>query len=324
MYSEANTLCSATFSNGSTLVGKGSHKIFTFDSGWVKMESLSLTNECDSTSKWSLMKWKLLEKFLTRENRFFFKRQVDITSQAGKTRRRDYYTDAFGLKTTALLAKGLSFITKMVTGKIIQSQTLRRLIPQSMQETTYLKGCEIQNFLIEQEKTWMQLDRLQKLGTDQSKGLIWHQKSQRKDGLKEICEKRQSLHASTAGNSSSHSCQTQNYVQETVQQNSRTTKTKQLLGNVLCAARNLITTNIVRSRVVPVSVESCTGTKTTKVYNLTLESENVYYANGVLVANCFEALCQTFAKQVARTDTRHSRSNRRVTIANDVDYSIFG
>lgn len=220
--------------------------------------------------------------------------------------------------------KGLSFITKMVTGKIIQSQTLRRLIPQSMQETTYLKGCEIQNFLIEQEKTWMQLDRLQKLGTDQSKGLIWHQKSQRKDGLKEICEKRQSLHASTAGNSSSHSCQTQNYVQETVQQNSRTTKTKQLLGNVLCAARNLITTNIVRSRVVPVSVESCTGTKTTKVYNLTLESENVYYANGVLVANCFEALCQTFAKPVARTDTRHSRSNRRVTIANDVDYSIFG
>jgi hypothetical protein len=31
------------------------------------------------------------------------------------------------------------------------------------------------------------------------------------------------------------------------------------------------------------------------VYNLTLDSENVYYANGILVANCFDALALTFA-----------------------------
>jgi len=33
----------------------------------------------------------------------------------------------------------------------------------------------------------------------------------------------------------------------------------------------------------------------TSVYNLTLEKENVYYANGILVANCADALMLTFS-----------------------------
>lgn len=55
-----------------------------------------------------------------------------------------------------------------------------------------------------------------------------------------------------------------------------------------------------------------------------LERKDEMKKRGMSSPDVFEALCQTFAKQVARTDTRHSRSNRRVTIANDVDYSIFG
>ena len=33
----------------------------------------------------------------------------------------------------------------------------------------------------------------------------------------------------------------------------------------------------------------------TRVYNLTLDRDNVYYANGILVANCADALALTFA-----------------------------
>ena len=34
------------------------------------------------------------------------------------------------------------------------------------------------------------------------------------------------------------------------------------------------------------------------MFNLTLDEDNVYYANGVLVANCADALALTFAADV--------------------------
>lgn len=55
-----------------------------------------------------------------------------------------------------------------------------------------------------------------------------------------------------------------------------------------------------------------------------LERKDEMKKRGMSSPDVFEALCQTFAKPVARTDTRHSRNTRRVTIANDVDYSVFG
>jgi len=52
-------------------------------------------------------------------------------------------------------------------------------------------------------------------------------------------------------------------------------------------------TNIGRLNVAAISVRQESAPQTS-VYNLTLEKENVYYANGILVANCSDALMLTF------------------------------
>ena len=39
-----------------------------------------------------------------------------------------------------------------------------------------------------------------------------------------------------------------------------------------------------------------------KVYNLTLDADNVYFANGVLVANCADALALTFAVPIGNPE----------------------
>lgn len=46
-------------------------------------------------------------------------------------------------------------------------------------------------------------------------------------------------------------------------------------------------------------VETSSEDCAVKVYNLTLDRDNVYYANGVLVANCGDALALTFAEPVS-------------------------
>ena len=73
--------------------------------------------------------------------------------------------------------------------------------------------------------------------------------------------------------------------------------TKLLKEFVRSVASRLSTTNI---GIRPVAVERV-QTKcvpATRVLNLTLETENVFYANGVLVENCADALALTFASPV--------------------------
>ena len=73
-----------------------------------------------------------------------------------------------------------------------------------------------------------------------------------------------------------------------------TSAQKQRLRTALSAVRNFVSTGIGLRPVVPVSVRTdCVGK--TLVYNLTLDRDNVYYANGILVSNCADALALTFA-----------------------------
>jgi hypothetical protein len=59
--------------------------------------------------------------------------------------------------------------------------------------------------------------------------------------------------------------------------------------------RRFSRTGIGRRRVVPVSVAT-ESVPPTRVWNLTLLRHNAYYANGILVFNCADALIHTFAQ----------------------------
>lgn len=69
---------------------------------------------------------------------------------------------------------------------------------------------------------------------------------------------------------------------------------RNLIANV--AEMLLIITNTRSNRIAPTSVQTHRA-NLTRVYNLTLEHENVYYANGVLVSNCADAFVLTFAEE---------------------------
>jgi hypothetical protein len=60
---------------------------------------------------------------------------------------------------------------------------------------------------------------------------------------------------------------------------------KQNQKSAVSAIRSFLQTNIGRWNVVPKSVQT-ESVQDTKVYNLTLEKHNAYYANSILVFNC--------------------------------------
>jgi hypothetical protein len=119
-------LTTCKFSNGSSLTGKGSHKIFTWNRGWVTMDALMLTDSLESNSWPNKMKWLILKTLFTKDKNTDFKHQVDIISQAGKMSRKDFYTDAYGEMHLALSQRADTYITKMATGLITELKTLKR------------------------------------------------------------------------------------------------------------------------------------------------------------------------------------------------------
>lgn len=69
---------------------------------------------------------------------------------------------------------------------------------------------------------------------------------------------------------------------------------KQLRASVQSVAQSLWSISIACRPVVPVAVQPYDAGGPVIVYNLTLDGDNVYYANGVLVANCADALSMTY------------------------------
>jgi hypothetical protein len=58
---------------------------------------------------------------------------------------------------------------------------------------------------------------------------------------------------------------------------------------------------------------------------LQLERKDEMKRRGMASPDCFESLCQTFSRPVARNDVKHRRiSSNRVRVAQDIDYSFFG
>lgn len=91
-----------------------------------------------------------------------------------------------------------------------------------------------------------------------------------------------------------------------------TSGTRPMFERAIGAAARLLRIVTGTQRVAPVSVETA-SVQPTLVYNLTLEQDNAYYANGVLVFNCL-----TFAEPVTPRD-RNAIPRRPYVARQDFD-----
>lgn len=282
--SETDSLTRVGLSNGKHLSGKGAHKIFTWDEGWRRMDTLSLTNEIESVK--NLPIWKFLNALSTKVKTTGFKALADIILADRKThRRRDFYTDLSGLSTTALFLKACSFIIKTLIGK---TTTLPIL---NLWKAASILGCTCVNALRTRLSNsgivnfWTRLLPLPCIGTN-------HQRVGRGISEMERClgQSVNELNANAGAVKYSRLSGQQSIALSVVSTNLKEQNTGKPEG-ALFAAIHLMFSNITQRRIALSSVEQLRlpAERPVKVFNLTLEEHNAYYANGVLVQNCADA-----------------------------------
>ena len=292
--SYTDEITKVSFSNNQSLEGKGKHKVFSFKSGECQLDALSLTfYEVESYSKWRMMKWRILSLFFTKVANIEFKHLVDIIKQKIKQKNIGFYTAVFGLIISVIFQKAITFTTKMVTGLITISKILSLFAGKSIGQTTCLNGLMMLN-------TGQRMQPYSKQSGIKQKAGINLKREKTGTGNMDLMfgriEKQNPQFVNDVINNIKPISRTENpfaIVQEHVIKkgvmNGKRPKSKIVFG----AIKSFLRTSIGMSNVVVHHVELKKGFMT-RVYNLTLEKHNAYFANNILVFNCADSLMLTF------------------------------
>lgn len=286
---EVSELTSVSFSNGSKLCGKASHKVFTKEQGWVPLGELSLTSTIESAN--DLPVWNLLNSCFTRDESTAFKVLVDTIKTTTGLRRRDFYIGLSGVSTMGLFLKACASITKMVIGPIIESRIWRFMNAGSTSQCIFESGGKISRFVKTFSNTLLRIEKKLLNGiipAMDSNGIQIMPFKPLKREFQGDTSVRCAGWYSGAKNSPTY-CSAHSHA-----------GTKSITGalNALTkfawyAAKNLAANGqTLQQPIVPVTVQRSQLLESKKVFNLTLREHNAYYANGVLVDNCLVMLIE--------------------------------
>ena len=280
------------FSNGSNLIGKSKHKVFTWENGWVQMSDLSLTNT--NESEHDLPLWDYLDSLFTRVENTGFKALVDTIRTGTIMRLRDFFIELSGRSTLVVFLKVFASITKTAIGVMIdrviwslcRSALTCRIIFENVSKTRNIEETTLSN--------WLTLEWAQVCGTNPRKEESGTASIPNVRGLMAKLQRAWRF-VQNAGRHLNHSITTAvpfMSVLSDVRGNDIGEFTMILRRVALCVAQNLWHTGSIRQKPVPLTVERFSVTVPVKMYNLTLMEHNVYYANGILVENCMVTMVE--------------------------------
>jgi hypothetical protein len=307
--SETLFLTTVEFSNGAALRGKGAHKIFTWGSGQTRLDALPLTIEVEPFGRRRRLLWLSASFLCTEVRNIGFKHAVDIIARANRLTASAFFIGAFGLTIMALSRKVFIYITKITTGATALSTILNFRMELSI--AGIIGNCGWPTIKKETNKISTRQEWLRQNGTDQARGwsgtenmALRHGKTENPlDRFVRFARRPIGLFSRTALDSAV--C--------LAKERPITKNPKTMFAPVVGAARRFLRIVTGTQAVVPASVQT-ENVLPTKVYNLTLERDNAYYANGILVYNCL-----TFAYPVMPSD--HTMSLTKKSNQHTIDYN---
>lgn len=281
------------------LIGTPDHKIFTWNRGWVPLQMLRKCDKIESL-KIGLIKWQILNLLYTKAKCSQFSTRVSIIAQDAIVERTlemsGFYTGGFGLRKMAQFLMVTTSTISMVIGVITGLKTLNAFLDRSISAFICKSGLSLQNIAKETKKTWMLPGKRLVSGTALTRGgngTLSMQKGridQSGNSLalsapKSFCLGAQELPKHAQKNALSKML--------TIRQNPfANPSANAVVMNSHMQSRELANQN-------EAAQENVRGpSKGVNVYNITLDRHNVYYANGVLVKNCADALIMAFAPAV--------------------------
>lgn len=272
-------LFSATLPNSRKLIGKGSHKVFTWNGGWKNLSDLTVDTKLEMNKNY--WKWKLLNSLFTEVGNIGFAKLADTIVPQSSTMeyRKSFFTGLCGTTRLGLFLKASISITKIITRWTTELTISLWSTNPNTQDTTGSNVLKTRNFLKKQYLSLLQVaidgEGLKKESTSCTKTEKGASPSKQK--LKD-----------TVYVAVNHSFLTeQKCAQKYALAEPRTSKGQKPKSAWFVAVSLALTGRT--QKPVPLSVEELNLQEPCEVFNLTLEEHNAYYANGILVQNCADS-----------------------------------
>jgi hypothetical protein len=293
----AHSLTTVAFSTGRALTGKGTHRVFTWDRGWLRMDALAKGNEIETLSVWTKTLWLMHRMCFMTDKNTGFKTLADTINPGGRQTRRGFFTGAFGDTLTARFRRAIQSTTRMATRPTTTWPTWNVCQPVGINPSICMSECLTPNIASDLRHGVPRQSSMPPHVIARQKELHGTNNTAKMYGLEES----QSLcNAHGALSHFSPSCHGLSSAPPDAPTRGHGTVIKRQFQRVLNAAKSFFTISIGSKIAAAISVQTV-DVDGCPVYNLTLDRDNVYYANGVLVENCGDALALTFASPVAVT-----------------------
>ncbi len=264
-----------------TLTCTAEHLLWS-SNGWAEAASLKEGDLLCQSKQLSLMEYH--GQFIQKENQKTLKDITLALQNFGETARKDICTDTFGLNTMGLFQKGIMFIIWTLT----LTTTLSKILIVYLKRTTFLNT---RTLCQQMEKTMLNLVTLKGLGRLGLLGTALRKArsgtlSMEKMYLETLSQK--DSFVSTAKLRLNQEVGTLSFVAQLVSPlivGGLGLMT--LVANVLFVKALLLLTNTAKKELAHKIVKLASNGKQ-KVYDLTIDGCNEFYASGILVHNCFQ------------------------------------
>jgi len=271
------------------LAGKPSHRVFTWEDGWVRLDRVTDTHTLERFTIWNLLAWRLQNLLFTKGSATGFKRLVDTINRTTPLTRSDFFTAASGAIITGRSQMACISTTLMETGLTIGWRIWNRLTAASIAASTWLSECRARNTDWPFSTTWLRGGKRQHRGIHRQKGLSGIESTVAHVGKAASAFVRTVSHAAMY---LTPQWKEPAFAQRHV--SSVPTRPRSELCPPCASAAGQTSWPTSISPRPAVQSPAPTSSECAIVYDLTLDQDNAYYANGVLVENCGDAVIMSY------------------------------
>lgn len=299
------------FSDGKSLTGTGNHPVYVEGKGFIRLDAISygdiicveseVLQKCQENNQ-----IQQIVSYSTELNSDVTQIQNDkptaaITAPVPVIVNRELLlcTEKFGNSIMVQFLKVSTFTTKTKIFLIMIFLILNCAPALNIFQNICLKNFKTTNLKKLMQNIWILLEKKPPNGTAPKKAESGTENTELKLQSQKLKSQKLNVRASSAAKSfllSTIKRQSVNFVQELVAPNIAVTKKLTMKQeSAQFAAKNLASIDSVKLKPVAKNVVYAVCYQTEKrnadVYNLTIEDEHEYFANGVLVHNCMDAIC---------------------------------
>ncbi|MEN6420779.1 MAG: hypothetical protein ABFD76_02435 [Smithella sp.] len=278
-------------SNGRELVCTKDHELILFNKSIVKCNTLEYNDVLQTYESWRTLKWSIQSLLSSMARNTGFRQAITTERKIGEREGQAIFTGLFwNIITNAKFLKDMTFTILMEMFLIMTSRILNLSTAQTTPDITCLK--ESKMGLWTTLNLWRWHEKPQSHGMGQRMELSFIKILGKNLGkIRNILSSNVNI---VEKNYEHHSRAEKDSVESTAKQEPDTIPEKMTFKDrVLFVVKTLQRINILKLKPAPKVVKVSLNQELEDVYNITVDVDHVYYANGILVCNCeaLEYLC---------------------------------